>query len=74
MLKILYFLVLNAMPYIEYIVTGRAAEKPLSNAAIFFEHRMKAILVSTCRADLSLIVHFDSSNVISLTIILLERA
>jgi len=71
-LNILCVFILNAMPSIEYIMTCRAGKKPLVNAAIFVELRMKAILVSAGWAGFKFFFYYASRNVIGHTIILLE--
>ncbi len=47
------------MPYIENSMTRRADEKPLNLVSVFFQHRMKSICVSACRADLELVVDLN---------------
>jgi len=66
-------IVLNSETYIKHFVAGWADKKPFGDTALFFEHRMKTIFVSTRRANLKLVFHLNVFNFVIHTIDALSK-
>ena len=61
-------IILNSETFIKNFVTGWADKKPFGDTALFFEHRVKTIFVSTRRANLKLFFHLNIFNFVIHTI------
>jgi hypothetical protein len=61
-------IILSCEAYIKNVVTGWADKKPFEDTALFSEHRVKTIFVSTRRTNLKLVFHFNTFNFVIHTI------